>query len=208
MFFPKDRERSLTRLYSRGEALFCMGDKFDALYMLKNGSAKSFSNTENGHEQITNFYFPGDLIGFEGFDKMIHVHSLRFLERSAVCRISMYDFNRIIIASESCRQVLLSKMSHSIIDEQQLLLSLAQHNAKQRLVKFLLDMADKNKQSSEPYPIVNLSMIRGDIANYLGMAIETISRLLTKMHVQGIINVNNRKIMLCNMAELHSTIIT
>ena len=88
------------------------------------------------------------------------------------------------------------------------MLSLAQHNAKQRLVKFLLDMADKNKQSSEPYPIVNLSMTRGDIANYLGMAIETISRLLSKMHVQGIINVNNRKIMLCNMAELHTTIIT
>ena len=51
-------------------------------------------------------------------------------------------------------------------------------------------------------------MTRGDIANYLGMAIETISRLLTKMHVQGIINVNNRKIMLCNMAELHTAIIT
>jgi CRP-like cAMP-binding protein len=54
---------------------------------------------------------------------------------------------------------------------------------KQRLVKFLLDMADKNKQSSEPYPIVNLSMTRGDIANYLGMAIETISRLLSKIDV-------------------------
>ena len=204
---PKDVERSLTHVYRRGEGLFSMGDKFDALYVIKVGSAKSFSNTANGHEQITNFHFPGDLIGFECFDKMIHVHSLRFLEHSSVCRISMYDFNRAMIASESGRRILLSKMSHSIVDEQQLLQSLVKHDAEQRLVQFLLNMAEKSPVFSLPYQVINLSMTRGDIANYLGMAIETISRLLSKMHAQGIINVNKREITLCNVADLQASLV-
>ena len=204
----KNKESSLARVYRRGEALFCMGDKFDALYVLKIGSAKSFSNTANGHEQITKFHFPGDLIGFEGFDKMVHVYSLHFLEHSSVCRISMHDFNRTMIASEPGRWDLLSKMSHSIVDEQQLLQSLVKHDAEQRLVQFLLNMAEKNKQPARPYKVVNLSMTRGDIANYLVMAIETISRLFSKMHAQGIIKVNKREITLCNLEDLHASLIT
>ena len=203
-----ENKRSLPRVYHRGEALFCSGDKFDALYVLKTGSAKSFSNTVDGYEQITNFYFPGDLIGFEAFENMIHVHSLRFLEYSKVCRISMHDFNQVIVASEPGRRVLLSMMSHSIVDEQQLLQSLVKHDAEQRLVKFLLNMADKKKQSTLPIQVVNLSMTRGDIANYLGMALETTSRLLTKMHAQGSIKVNKREITLCNVEGLHASLVT
>lgn len=205
---PKDRERSVRRVYRRGEALFCMGDKFDSLYVLKAGSAKSFSNTANGHEQITSFHFPGDLIGFEGFDKMVHVHSLRFLESSSVSCISMNEFDRAMVASETGRRVLLSKLSHSIVDEQQLFQSLVKHDAEQRLTQFLLNMAEKNKQTTLPFLVVNLSMTRGDIANYLGMAIETISRLLSKMHAQGIIIVNKRQITLCNIEDLHASLLT
>jgi CRP/FNR family transcriptional regulator len=203
-----NKGKSLKRVYRRDESLFCMGDKFEALYMLKLGSAKSFSSTESGHEQITHFHFPGDLIGFEGFDKMVHVHSLRFLEHSTVCRISMYTFNRLMIASGTSRGILLSKMSHSFVDEQKLLQSLVKHDAEQRLVRFLLNIAAKNKQMALPYQVVNLSMTRGDIANYLGMAIETISRLLSKMHTQGLINVNRREITLCNIENLHASLST
>jgi len=168
------------------------------------GSAKSFSNTVSGYEQITNFHFPGDLMGLEGFDKMVHVHSVRFLEHSSVCRISINDFNRALIDSDTGRHFLLSRMSHLIVDEQQLLLSLTKHDAKQRLVKFLLDLSKKHNQSTSPSQVFRLSMTRIDIANYLGMAIETISRLLSKMHAQGVIKVNKRQITLCDVDDLRA----
>lgn len=203
----KDIAKRLSRQYRRGEALFYMGDKFDALYVLSAGSAKSVKNTVDGNEQIINFHFPGDLIGLECFNDMMHVHSLRFLENSSVCRISLQDFNRTLIGSDTGRRFLLSKISHSIVDEQQLLLSLVRHDAEQRLVKFLLYIAQKHKQSPLPYQVFNLSMTRVDIANYLGLAIETISRLFSKMHAHGIIKVNKRQITLCNVEDLQESLL-
>tara|TARA_R110000787_G_scaffold26204_2_gene73492 strand:- start:1131 stop:1700 length:570 start_codon:yes stop_codon:yes gene_type:complete len=186
--------------------LYSEGDNFDALFMLSSGSAKSFITTLNGHEQIANFHFPNSLIGLEGFNDMVHAHSLTFLETSSVCRINLQEFYRAMGDSGFVQAQLLKSMSHSIIDEQQLLLSIVQHNAEQRLVKFLLNLSEKYHQNSLSYLVFNLTMTRIDIANYLGMAIETISRLLTKMHSQGIIKVNNRQITLCNIKHLKESL--
>jgi CRP/FNR family transcriptional regulator len=190
------------RVYHRGESLISMGDTFDALYIMRAGSAKSYLSSSNGDEQISGFYHPGDLIGLDGFDSMKYAQSLRFLETSSVCRIGLVEFNRAIGESPTMRQRLLKSMSHSLVDEQQLLLSVSKLNAEQRLAKFLLDLSSRFEQRGLSGKIFDLSMTRIDIANFLGMAIETISRLLTKMQQQGIVEVNRRQISLLSMDKL------
>jgi CRP/FNR family transcriptional regulator len=190
------------RVYHRGESLFSMGDTFDALYIVRAGSAKSYVSSSNGDEQISGFHHPGDLLGLDGFDSMKYAHSLRFLETSSVCRIGLTEFNRVMGESATIRQRLLRSMSHSLVDEQQLLLSISKLNAEQRLAKFLMDLSLRFEKRGLSGKIFDLSMTRIDIANFLGMAIETISRLLTKMQQQGIVDVNRRQISLLSMEKL------
>lgn len=202
--FGSDKHLSLPvtqkshRVFHRGETLFSMGDTFDALYILRVGSAKSYLSSSNGAEQISGFYYPGDLIGLDGFDSMKYAQSLNFLETSSVCRIGLSEFNRVMGESVTIRQHILKSMSHSLVNEQQLLLSVSQLNAEQRLAKFLLDSSARFEQRGLSAKVFDLSMARTDIANFLGMAIETISRLLTKMQEQGIIVVERRQISLVN----------
>lgn len=190
------------RVYHRGEPLFSMGDTFDALYILRSGSAKSYLSSPRGDEQISGFYHPGDLIGMDGFDTMTYAHGLKFLETSSVCRISLKEFNHAMGESASMRQQVLQSMSHSLVDEQQQLLRVSKFSAEQRLAKFLLDLSMGFKQRGLSDKVFDLSMTRIDIANFLGMAIETISRLLTKMQGEGIIEVNRRQITLLDLDGL------
>jgi CRP/FNR family transcriptional regulator len=199
---PSATTQKSHRVYHRGESLFSMGDTFDALYIMRAGSAKSYLSSSNGDEQISGFYHPGDLIGLDGFDNMKYAQSLRFLETSSVCRIGLAEFNRAMGESATMRQRLLKSMSHSLVDEQQLLLSVSKFNAEQRLAKFLLDLSARFEQRGLSGKIFDLSMTRIDIANFLGMAIETISRLLTKLQQQGIVDVNRRQISLLSIDKL------
>ena len=194
------------KVYHRGDPLFAMGDEFDALYILRAGSAKTFLSSPRGDEQITGFYHPGDLIGVDGFDSMTYAQSLSFLETSSVCRISLNELNRAIAKSPTLLQGLLQNMSHSLVNEQQLMLSVSKLNAEQRLAKFFLDLSARFKLRGLSEKKFDLTMTRIDIANFLGMAIETISRLLGKMQTQGIIDVNRRQITLLNMDRLRSSL--
>jgi CRP/FNR family transcriptional regulator len=179
-----------------------MGDDFDALYIVRTGSAKSFFCSSNGQEQISGFYYPGDMIGADGFDTMTHSHSLKFLETSAVCRVGLKELDAALIQSPTTRRQLLKNMSHAIVDEQQMLLSIGKLNSEQRLAKFILDLSNRFQDRHLSAKIFDLSMTRIDIANFLGMAIETISRLLTKFQHQDIINVNRRQITILNVNKL------
>jgi CRP/FNR family transcriptional regulator len=94
-----------------------------------------------------------------------------------------------------------------LVHEQQLLLSVSKLNAEQRLAKFLLDCSQRFKQRGLSDKVFDLSMTRIDIANFLGMAIETISRLLNKLQTKGIIDVNRRKITLRDKARLQDCLL-
>lgn len=194
------------RVYHRGESLFSMGDTFTALYILRSGSAKSFLSSKRGDEQITGFYYPGDLIGIDGFDTDQHAHSLKFLETSSVSHIGLAELNKILGESPTMRQRLLKTMSHSIVDEQQFLLSISKLNSEQRLIKFLLDLSARLEARGLSSKIFDLSMTRIDIANYLGMAIETISRLLSKLQQEGNIEVKRRQVNLINIEKLRDNL--
>ncbi|WP_299078249.1 helix-turn-helix domain-containing protein [uncultured Paraglaciecola sp.] len=191
------------KIYHKSDILFRSGQTFDAIYILRSGSAKSSILANCGHEQISGFHYPGDLIGLDGFDNGSHSQSIKFLETSSVCRIGLGELDNAMANSASIRSNLLQGMSHALNNEDRFLLSLNNMNSAQRLSSFLLDLSAQFLQRGLSAKEFDLSMTRVDIANYLGMAIETVSRLLTQLQQDNIIEVQRRRVKILSLEKLN-----
>lgn len=197
---PKVRSH---KVYQKSDVLFGSGQTFDAIYILRSGSAKSSVLANSGHEQISGFHYPGDLIGLDGFDNDTHAQSIKFLETSSVCRIGLGELDKAMSNSASIRFNLLQGMSHALNNEDKFLLSLNNMNSAQRLSSFLLNLSSQFEKRGLSGNVFDLSMTRVDIANYLGMAIETVSRLLTQLQNGHIIEVEKRRVKIVDLGKLN-----
>jgi CRP/FNR family transcriptional regulator len=195
------------KVYQKSDLLFGIGQTFDAIYIMRSGSAKSSVVANIGHEQISSFHYPGDLIGLDGFDNGIHAQSMKFLETSSVCRIGLGELDNTMATSARFRYKLLQSMSHALNDDDKFLLSLNNMNSAQRLSSFLLDLSSQFEKRGLSRNVFDLSMTRVDIANYLGMAIETVSRLLTQFQNEKIIEVEKRRVSIVNVEKLNQCLL-
>jgi CRP/FNR family transcriptional regulator len=201
---PKIRSH---KVYHKSDVLFSVGQTFDAIYILRSGSAKSSVLANSGYEQISSFYYPGDLIGLDGFDNGTHTQLIKFLETSSVCRIGLGELDKAMATSPSLRFNLLQGMSHALNDENKFLLSLNNMNSAQRLSSFLIDLSSRFEDLGLSGSDFDLSMTRVDIANYLGMAIETVSRLLTHLQNKQIIEVAKRRVRIIDFEKLKQSVL-
>lgn len=201
---PKVRSH---KVYHKSDVLFATGQTFDAIYVLRSGSAKSSVLANSGHEQISGFHYPGKLLGLDGFDNGSHAQSIKFLETSSVCRIGLGELDKAMANSPSLRYKLLQSMSSALNAEDKFLLSLNNMNSAQRLSSFLLDLSALFEKRGLSGNVFDLSMTRVDIANYLGMAIETVSRLLTQLQNEQIIEVQKRRVVILHIEKLKQSLL-
>jgi CRP/FNR family transcriptional regulator len=201
---PKIRSH---KVYQKSDVLFGAGQTFDAIYILRSGSAKSSVVANSGYEQISSFHYPGDLIGLDGFDNGCHAQSIKFLETSSVCRFGLGEWDKDMANSVNIRHNLLKGMSHTLNNEDKFLLSLNNMNSAQRLSSFLLDLSSCFEKLGLSGRVFDLSMTRVDIANYLGMAIETVSRLLTLLQNENIIEVEKRRVKIMDLGKLNQCLL-
>ncbi|MEP2652069.1 MAG: helix-turn-helix domain-containing protein [Paraglaciecola sp.] len=194
------------KIYHKSDALFRVGENFDAIYILRSGSVKSSLISDTGQEQITGFYFPGDLLGLDGFEKGVHSQTLKFLETSSVCRIAYNELDTAMAKSSSIRFKLLQGMSEALNVDDKFILNSHCMNASQKFASFLLNLSEKFESRGLSSHTFDLSMSRVDIANYLGMAVETVSRQLTQRQKEQTINVNKRRITIRDMQRLHDCV--
>ena len=202
----KSNQRNSHRVFHRRDNLFSAGDSFEGVYVLRSGSAKSFITSRNGEEHITKFYYPGDMLGVDGFDEHMHTQTIRFLETSSVCLIKESEINSLLSTSSDFRHGLLQSMSHSLACDSSMLMCLSTCTSEQKVARFLLDLsvgfAERNLSGSE----FMLSMTRTDIANYLGMAIETVSRVFASFQERRIVSVKLRYLSILDFAALNQSI--
>ncbi|MFT7561291.1 MAG: CRP/FNR family transcriptional regulator [Flavobacteriales bacterium] len=190
-----DNEPSL-KVCHRGDSLYEAGDNFESLYVLVSGSAKTFLLSVTGELQITGFMMPGDIIGLDGFDGDRYACSVSFLETSAVRCISINQLNKVLVESSSLNKIFTKLVSQSIKDKNHMMFSLCKLDSEQRMVNFLPEQSKIFKLFDFFSRIFNLSMSRSDIANFLGISVETASRLKTKLQRKRMINVNGRQIVI------------
>jgi CRP/FNR family transcriptional regulator len=194
--------RDSHRVFHRRDNLFCAGDNFDGVYVMRSGSAKSYISSRDGEEHITKFHYPGEILGIDGFDGKIHSQTVCFLETSSVCFIKGAKINSLIQSSTDFRDGLLQSMSHTLACDSAMMMCLSNCSSEQKVAKFLLDLSNSFSKRGLSGSEFMLSMTRTDIANYLGMAIETVSRIFASFHLKQIIHVQLRYLSILDFASL------
>ncbi len=181
----------------RGQHLYHQGDKMAGLYLLRAGAVKSYLDNEDGCEQVAEFYFPGDILGFDGFVDQRHMSAAIALETVSVCMIPYAQLISFAARVPDFWLALMRGASQRIIEADRHMLVLGQRSAPCRLAGFLLDMSEKFAGRGCSRTEFNLPMSRQDIANYLSVAVETVSRLLGDLQRLGAILVDRRFIRIC-----------
>lgn len=191
-----------SRPLKKGETLFHQGDNFKSVYAVRSGSIKTFSIADDGSEQITGFHLSGELVGLDAISDDIHPCTTMALETTSYCEIPYHQLEDLSGELPSLRHQLLRIMSREMTQEAQLLMLLGKKTAEERLASFLLSLSARFKERGFSESEFNLSMSRNDIGNYLGLAVETVSRLFTRFQDQGLLNVHGRFIKLINMPAI------
>ena len=187
---------------ARGNFLYQTGEVFGGLYAVKSGSFKTTISAFDGEDQITGFYLPGELFGFDGFDDN-HSCSAVALEHSSVCELPLNSIDQLAIKIPNLRRELDRLMAREITTDQSMLLQLSRRTAEQRLAAFLVSLSTRFRQRGFSGTEFRLSMSRHDIANYLGLAAETVSRLFKRFKENHLASVNGRTIIIQDFEALH-----
>jgi len=186
----------------KDEILYHAGESKHKIYAVSSGSLKTTAININGVEQITGFYLPGEILGLEGLADMQLSSTAAAMETSTVCEIPEDDFDKLCETNHGLRKSFMRIVSKEISSEQKMMMSLGQMKSDERLASFLISLSSRFKQRGFSETEFNLSMPRHDIANYLGLTIETISRLFKAFQKQGILDVKNRHVNILNRTKL------
>jgi len=208
---PEDVERldeivKRTRPLHRGDFLFREGDRFRSLYVVKTGSVKTFAPSSEGGEQVLGFHLPGEIIGLDAIDKDAHCCSAKVLETSAICEIPFARLEELTSSIPSLQHQMYRLLSKEIGQDTDMVLLLGKKNAEERLAAFLLGLSQRlHKRGLSPTDFY-LSMSRHEIGNYLGLAVETVSRLFTRFQDDGLMRVDRKHIELLNLSALETLV--
>jgi len=199
-----DRIIRRRRPLQRGDHLFVSGNQLYSIYAVRSGSFKTYTMTDDGRERITGFHLPGELVGLDAIGSGLHTCSARALETSSVCEIPYSEFESLSERIPSLPRRLLRIMSNEMHQDQMLLMLLGKHSADQRLAAFLVSLARRYSQRGYSSSEFNLSMSRNDIANYLGLAVETVSRQFSRLQEDGVLAVRGRHVQLLDMPRMQA----
>jgi CRP/FNR family transcriptional regulator len=208
---PDDVERlddivKRTRPLHRGDFLFRNGDRFRSLYVVKTGSLKTFAPSPEGGEQVLGFHLPGELIGLDAIDKDAHACSAKVLETSAICEIPFARLEELTASIPSLQHQMYRLLSKEIAHDTDMLLLLGKKNAEERLAAFLLSMSKRLAKRGLSATDFYVSMSRHEIGNYLGLAVETVSRLFTRFQDDGLMRVDRKHIELLDIDALDTLV--
>lgn len=189
-----DRIIKRRRPLKRGEHLFQINTPFRSIYAVHSGSIKTYVPTEEGNEQITGFHLPGELLGLDAISVRRHRCAAKALETTTLCEIPYEKLGDVAKQIPSLQHHLLSIMSQEILHDHSLLTLLGKRSAEERLAALLLSLSERYRQRGFSPTDLVLSMSRNDIANYLGMVVETVSRLFTRFQEEGVLQVERKQV--------------
>ena len=185
------------KIARKGEHLFREGEIADCFYVLRSGSMKSYLVTEEGEDQVLGFYLPGDVLGLDTGQAGQRLSSAVALETTSICRIP-----HMLLADCGEAAALLKITAEQSQHDHNLVLMLARKDADGRIASFIEDLACRYWLRGYSASAFVLSMSRQDIGCYLGLAVETVSRTLTRFQESGVLRVNRREVEILDHARL------
>jgi CRP/FNR family transcriptional regulator len=182
------------RKVQRGANLYRMNDPFTKLYAIRVGHFKTYQINTAGEQQINGFQMPGELLGMNAIGTGRHSCGAIALEDSEVCEIPFAKLEELIAEIPTLLRHFHRLMSQEITREQNAMTLLGNMRAEQRLAVFLVNLGARYAARGYSSSTFQLRMMREDIGNYLGLTIESISRLLSSFKKGGFLKVSNRDI--------------
>jgi CRP/FNR family transcriptional regulator len=188
----------------RGGLLFVRGHALEAIYAVRAGSIKTYTVAPNGQEQITGFYQAGDLLGLDAIHTATHPCTAKALETSAICEIPFDRFELLASKVPALNRQLLKIMSKELSFDQTMLMLMGNKNSHARLAAFLAYLSDRLAQRGFSGAELHLSMSREDIGNYLGLAMETVSRMFTRFQRDSLLDVEGKHVRILDLEGLRT----
>jgi CRP/FNR family transcriptional regulator len=186
----------------KGEHVYQEGGAFTSVYAVRSGAVKAYRVTDDGREQVTGFYFPGEILGMDGIAKNSHACSARALETAAVCEIPFSSLEELSARMPNLQRHFFQLMSREITEDQQLITLLSKNTAEERIAALMLSISSRNARRKLSSTRFRLPMSRIDIGNYLGLTVETVSRVFSRLQKLDILEVSNKEITISDIRGL------
>jgi len=181
----------------RGESLYRAGDEFKSLYAIRTGFFKSRVVLLDGRDQVTGFNMAGEVLGMDGIGTDVHATDTIALEDSEVCVI---PYARLF--QPDLQRQLHKVMSRELVRDQGVMMLLGTMRAEERLAAFLLNLSQRFLARGFSPREFHLRMTRDEIGSYLGLSLETVSRLFSRFQADGVIIVQQKHIRIQDLAAL------
>ena len=190
------------RVLHRGDHLFRTSEDFHNVYIVRSGAIKTYVILQSGEEQVIGFHTPGDIVGLDAIESGRHMCNAMVLDTSCICPLPYDQLSRLCARSPVIQSRLMNRLSRKIVDHEALLLILGQKTAEQRMAAFLLHFSRQQHDLGLSAVDINLPMSRADIASYLALAVETVSRVLARFQKAGTVRVDRKQVRILEMDEL------
>ena len=177
-------------------------DKFTSVFAVRSGTIKTYRVTNDGQEQITGFYFPGEIIGMDGIGTGQYANSAKTLETAAICEIPFERLESLSTEVPNMQRHFFQLMSQEITSDQQLITLLSKNSAEERIAALLISISARMVRRKLSGTQFRLPMSRTDIGNYLGLTIETVSRVFSRFKKQNLVEVDGKEITLLDLEAL------
>lgn len=187
-----------------GEHLYRSSEPFRAVYAVRSGALKIYTISSEGEEQVNGFHLPGEIVGLDGISTGTHVSSAVALDTTSVCAIPYDQLQELAMKVPNLQGYFFRLLSREIVEDQHLAYLLSHKKAEQRIASLLWSLSARHKRRGLSSTRFQLPMSRNDIANYLGLAVETVSRVFTRLQAQEVISVDNREVALLDPKRLAS----
>lgn len=190
------------RIFNRGEHIFEQSTPFRSCFAVRSGAVKTSIITENGEEQVTGFYMPGELVGLDSMSNETYACNAKALERTSVCEFPVERLEELTSRLPGLQHHFFQLMSQEIQGSHQLSILLSKNTAEERIASLLLSLSSRFQRRRMSGIRFSLPMARNDIANFLGLAVETVSRVFTRFQNQGVISAKGREVELLDLEAL------
>ncbi len=184
------------------EHLYCAGDEFGSLYTVSSGALKIYEISEDGKERVSGFVMPGEMAGLGGISTHRHQSSAVALDTTMICELPFDQMENLAAEIPGLQHYFFESLSRELIDSQQMAFLLSNRTAEERLAAFLWGLSVRHARRKLSAIEFRLPMSRADIASYLGLTPETISRLVHGLQQQGVVRIVGREVEILKLLEL------
>jgi len=204
---PADLERaekivSARRRIKRGETLFSTGDPFNSVYAIRTGFFKSSIIDNDGREQVTGFFMGGELLGMEGIGAGTYSATSTALEDSEICIMPFHLIEEMSHEVRPLQRHLHAVLAREIVRDHGVMMLLGSMRAEERVAVFLLNLSQRFTVRGYSQSEFYLRMTREEIGSYLGLKLETVSRVFSRFQESGLVAVQQKHIRIIDIPGL------